>query len=159
MGKVFPKYPLIYRDIRNESRHRYQSTIKDEIMRHKNSHIEVVNKRSTYNNIQLKQKEVSDIQTHQVLVAKNKNDSGTANIRQQFHERIVGIEQEMKKIEISLTDFLHTVQHDFIGLLAKIEQMKGNMTRLVADRKKTESMLAKAHIERNGARSTQNNEA
>jgi len=82
MGKVFPKYPLIYKQIKNESKHRYQSTIKDEIMRHKFSHIEVVNKRSTYNNIQLKPKEVSDIQTQQVLVAKSKNDSGTTNIRQ-----------------------------------------------------------------------------
>ena len=65
----------------------------------------------------------------------------------------------MKKIEISLTDFLHTVQHDFIGLLAKIEQMKGNMTRLVQDRKKTESMLHDAQIRRQGARSTQDNDA
>ena len=87
MGKVFPKYPLIYKQIKNESKHRYQSTIKDEIMRHKHSHIEVVNKRSTYNNIQLKAKDVSDIQTQQVLVAKSKNDSGTTNIRQQFQEK------------------------------------------------------------------------
>ena len=53
-------------------------------MRHKMSHVEVVNKRSTYNNIQLKPKEVSDIQTQHILVAKSKNDSGTTNIRQQF---------------------------------------------------------------------------
>ena len=65
----------------------------------------------------------------------------------------------MKKIEISLTDFLHTVQHDFIGLLAKIEQMKGNMTRLVQDRKRTESMLAEAQTKRLGVRSTQDNDA
>ena len=81
-----------------------------------------------------------------MLVAKNKNDSGTANIRQQFHERIVGIELEMQKIQSSLRDFLQTVHFDFIGLLAKIEQMKGNMTRLVEDRKKTQSMLNEAQV-------------
>lgn len=149
MGKVFPKYPLIYKQIKNESKHRYQSTIKDEIMRHKHSHIEVVNKRSTYNNIQLKAKDVSDIQTQQVLVAKSKNDSGTTNIRQQFQERIVGIEQEMKKIEASLTDFLNTVQQDFRGLIGKIEQMRGNMTRLIEDRKKSESLVHDEQIKQN----------
>ena len=86
------------------------------------------------------------MQTHQVLVAKSKNDSGTANIRQQFHERIVGIELEMQKIQSSLRDFLTTVHYDFNGLLGKIEQMKGNMTRLVQDRKKTESMLNEAQL-------------
>ena len=149
MDKVFPKYPFIYREIKNESRHRYQSTIKDEIMRHKFSHIEVVNKRSTYNNIQLKPKEVSDIQTQQVLVSKSQNDSGTTNIRQQFQERIVGIEQEMKKIEASLTDFLATVQHDFYGLILKVGQMKNNMKRLIDDRKKSESLINDENIRLN----------
>ena len=109
-------------------------------MRHKQSHIEVVNKRSTYNSIYLKPKEVSDIQTQQVLVARSKNDSGSTNIRQQFQERIVGIEQEMKKIETSLTDFLGTVSGDFMGLLGKIEQMRENMTRLIDDRKASEAL-------------------
>ena len=58
----------------------------------------------------------------------------------------MGIEQEMKKIEASLSDFLQTVQHDFIGLIAKIEQMRSNMTRLVADRKKSESILNEERI-------------
>ena len=149
MGKVFPKYPVIFRDIRNESRHRYQSTIKDEIMRHKNSHIEVVNKRSTYNNIHLKQKEVTDMQTQQVLLAKSEGSLSTVTIRRQFQERIVGIEQEMKKIEASLTEFLGTVQYDFKGLLTKIEQMRGNITRLVEDRKKTQSSLYQEQIRLN----------
>ena len=47
----------------------------------------------------------------------------------------------MKKIEASLTDFLNTVQQDFRGLIGKIEQMRGNMTRLIDDRKKSESLL------------------
>jgi len=52
--KIFPKYPNVYREIKDDSKYRYNSAIKDEIMKHKHSHIEVVNKRSTYNNIHLK---------------------------------------------------------------------------------------------------------
>ena len=86
------------------------------------------------------------------MVAKSKNDSGTTNIRQQFQERIVGIEQEMKKIEASLTDFLNTVHQDFLGLIGKIEQMRGNMTRLIEDRKRSESLVAEEHIKQNARR-------
>jgi len=58
----------------------------------------------------------------------------------------------MKKIEASLTDFLQTVQHDFIGLIAKIEQMRSNMTRLMADRKKSEHILNQERIKQNQKR-------
>ena len=85
-------------------------------------------------------------------MAKSKNDSGTTNIRQQFQERIVGIEQEMKKIEASLTDFLNTVMQDFRGLIGKIEQMRGNMTRLIEDRKRSESLVNAEQIKQNQKR-------
>lgn len=58
---IFPKYPHIYREIKDDSKYRYNSTIKNEIMKHKNSHIEIVNKRSSYNNIYLKMKSVSNV--------------------------------------------------------------------------------------------------
>lgn len=58
----------------------------------------------------------------------------------------------MKKIEASLTDFLQTVQHDFIGLIAKIEQMRSNMTRLMADRKKSEHILNQERMKQNQKR-------
>ena len=54
----------------------------------------------------------------------------------------------MKKIEASLTDFLNTVQTDFYGLIVKIEQMRGNMTRLIEDRKKSESLVNEENIKR-----------
>lgn len=79
MKKVFPKYPQIYREIKDDSKYRYNSNIKDEIMKHKYSHIEVVNKRSTYNNIQLKSKTVSDLGSQQLFV---KAESDSTNLRQ-----------------------------------------------------------------------------
>jgi len=56
MRKVFPNYPQIYKEIRDDSKYRYNSQIKDEIMKHKMSHIEVVNKRSTYNTLNIRHK-------------------------------------------------------------------------------------------------------
>ena len=61
----------------------------------------------------------------------------------------MGIEQEMKKIEASLTDFLGTVQHDFYGLILKVGQMKNNMKRLIDDRKKSESLINEENIRLN----------
>jgi len=50
--------------------------------------------------------------------------------RQQFHERICGLEVEMKKIETSLHEFLQTVTVDFKGLVDKIVLMRENMQQI-----------------------------
>ena len=84
MTRVFPKYPFIYTDIKNESKKRYISQIKEEIMKHKTDHIDVVNKRSTYNNIQLKPKHVNDINSQQIMLSQVKDDDGSEIIKQQF---------------------------------------------------------------------------
>eukprot|EP00352_Strombidinopsis_acuminata_P000227 CAMPEP_0176345156 /NCGR_PEP_ID=MMETSP0126-20121128/5240_1 /TAXON_ID=141414 ORGANISM="Strombidinopsis acuminatum, Strain SPMC142" /NCGR_SAMPLE_ID=MMETSP0126 /ASSEMBLY_ACC=CAM_ASM_000229 /LENGTH=72 /DNA_ID=CAMNT_0017691979 /DNA_START=2102 /DNA_END=2317 /DNA_ORIENTATION=+ len=67
-----------------------------------------------------------------------KSDVGTTNLRQQFQERIVGIEEEMKKIDGSLVDFLSTVTSDFSGLIGQIEQMKENMDQLKKESKESQ---------------------
>ena len=151
MRKVFPKYPDIYREIKDDSKYRYNSSIKDEIMKHKYSHIEVVNKRSTYNNIQLKPKHVTDISSQQLLVRTTRVEAGTQSLRQQFQERIVGIEQEMKKIDSSLVDFLTTVTTDFMGLIGKIEQMKDNMNQLKRESAQSKSEYNQAQIKANAS--------
>lgn len=144
MKKVFPKYPQIFREIKDDSKYRYNSNIKDEIMKHKHSHIEVVNKRSTYNSIQLKGKSVADSAGQQISA---KGDAGGAStLRQQFQERISGIESEMKKIDGSLSEFLATVTADFNGLVGKIEQMKDNMAQLKAESAKSVSDLNRVRI-------------
>lgn len=51
LGKIFPKYPEIYREIKDDSRYRYMTSVKDMIIKHKISHIDSVNKRTFYNNI------------------------------------------------------------------------------------------------------------
>lgn len=79
--KIYPKYPNIYREIKDDSKYRYNSAIKDEIMKHKNQHIEVVNRRSTYNNINLKQKEVEAISMQQLQVLTTQQDDSSHNLR------------------------------------------------------------------------------
>ena len=61
MRKVFPKYPVIFREIKDDSKYRYSSNIKDPVMKHKYQHIEVVNKRNTYNNMVLAPKMTADV--------------------------------------------------------------------------------------------------
>ena len=61
LNHIFPKYPNIYIEIMEDSKHRYNSTIKDDIMKHKQQHREIVNKRSSYNNIYVKNKSVPGI--------------------------------------------------------------------------------------------------
>ena len=56
LGKIFPKYPEIYREIKDDSRYRYTTSIKDMIIKHKVSHIDSVNKRTFYNNVAVTQK-------------------------------------------------------------------------------------------------------
>ena len=60
LGSVFPKYPAIFNDIRGKAKQRYLTTIRPKIMTHKNSHIDVINRRSTYNQINIKPKPVSE---------------------------------------------------------------------------------------------------
>jgi len=56
MRKVFPKFPGIFKGMKEDIKLRYNSQIKEEIMKHKLSHIDGVNKKSTYDNIALKGK-------------------------------------------------------------------------------------------------------
>ena len=62
----------------------------------------------------------------------------------------------MKKIEASLSEFLGTVHYDFKGLLAKIDQMRANISRLVEDRKRTESSIFEEQIRLNIKRAVKN---
>lgn len=68
-SKIYPKYPNIFREIKDDSKYRYNSAIKDEIMKHKNLHVEVVNRKSTFSTLTLKQKEVEAISMQQMQVS------------------------------------------------------------------------------------------
>jgi hypothetical protein len=61
MRRIFPKYPTIYRDIKADSHYRYHSWMREGIMKHKYAHVEMVNKKSTYNSINLKNKYVANV--------------------------------------------------------------------------------------------------
>lgn len=63
----------------------------------------------------------------------------------------MGIEQEMKKIDSSLVDFLTTVTTDFMGLIGKIEQMKDNMHQLKRESAQSKSEYNQAQIKANSS--------
>lgn len=48
-------------------------------------------------------------------------------MRTQFNARIQGLDSELKKIDISLNEFLQTVNTDFNSLIDKVILMKDNM--------------------------------
>ena len=48
---------------------------------------------------------------------------------------------DSRKVRVGFGKRLKTVKLDFQGLINKIEQMRGNMTRLIDDRKKSEDLL------------------
>lgn len=59
VGRIFSKYPQIFKEIRDESRYRYQTTIKSDMVKDKNTQIELANKRTLHNTIYVKQKEIN----------------------------------------------------------------------------------------------------
>ena len=114
MRKVFPKFPHIVKGMKEDSKYRYNSYIKEEIMKHKLSHIEVVNKRSTYDNIALRGKVTTDTFVNPAL---SQDGALTNDIGRTFSERVAGLVTETLKIDNSLNDFLGTVTSDFNALV------------------------------------------
>ena len=76
MRKVFPKYPLICKAIRDESRYRYYSWMKDGITKHKYDHIQKVNRQSMYNTLNLQVKSIPSAASNQIdLQPMNSNNN------------------------------------------------------------------------------------
>ena len=63
------------------------------------------------------------------------------NLAQQFQERINGIDEEMKKIDSTLGEFLDAVSTDFNGVVGKIDTMQKNMTKVKKERDEAEKEL------------------
>ncbi len=57
LTKIFPKYPEIFREIKDDSKYRYITSV-NSIIKHKQAHLEVINKRNLFNSIVVKKKEV-----------------------------------------------------------------------------------------------------
>jgi len=89
-----------------------------------------------YNAINLKNKYVVNTVSNQLRVKETdtggrKNTGGKFN---QFQDRILGIDEEMKKIDSTLGEFLNVVSTDFTGIIGKIDNMKKNMSLLKGER-------------------------
>lgn len=150
MRKVFPKFPHIVKGMKEDSKYRYNSYIKEEIMKHKLSHIEVVNKRSTYDNIALRGKVTAD-----TFVTLSQDGALTNDIGRTFAERVAGLVAETLKIDNSLNEFLGTVTSDFNSLVNQIDQMRGNLQMLKEETQRTTSELNRLKIEENAKKQPQ----
>lgn len=56
LQQIFVKYPEIAADIKEQSFNRYKKNIKSRLIKHRNEHLEEVNKKSSYKNILVKDK-------------------------------------------------------------------------------------------------------
>lgn len=65
MGKIFPKYPDIYEEIKDSSKYAYNGLIKYELVKHKTLHLQYVNKSNTYQEMNLKPKVYANDQDDQ----------------------------------------------------------------------------------------------
>lgn len=97
-------------------------------MKHKSNHVEVVNKRSSYNIIYLKEKPaLLKSSAENARINKKQNQKGTDLELKNFQMKINGLYSEMKKIEISLNEFLTTVTFDFNDLIKNLLLMRLKM--------------------------------
>jgi hypothetical protein len=138
MRRIFPKYPAIYRDIKADSHYRYHSWMREGIMKHKYAHIEMVNKKSTYNSINLKNKYIANVASNQLLLNNSSSGSKSRSMRQHFSERIISMDEEVGKIDNTLSDFLNIVSTDFNGFVAKIDKMKDGMVQIKQEARSAE---------------------
>ncbi len=91
------------------------------MLKHKNTHIESVNKRNSYSIIYLKEKPALLKTAGEITRLNTKyNKRSTEMEGKKFQVKISGIEQEMKKIEISLNEFLSTLTLDFNELVKNL---------------------------------------
>lgn len=56
LTNIFPKYPDIASKIKSDSYNRYKKNVKTRLIKHRNDHLEQINKKSSYKIIQVKDK-------------------------------------------------------------------------------------------------------
>ena len=57
-------------------------------------------------------------------------DTCNCSLRTQVVERVKGIDEEMKKVESSLGNFLTSLDHDFNGIITKTGMLKKHMSKV-----------------------------
>ena len=85
MDKVFPKYPNIYKEIKDQSKIRYAARIRQSVMKHKIKHIGVVNTKSTYNTMKLDAKADDILGDVSQNFVEGEDDGGYAKIVWNFN--------------------------------------------------------------------------
>ena len=119
-------------------------------MKHKCNHVEVVNKRSSYNIIYLKEKPaLLKCSAEDARINTKQKKKNTDLELKNFQMKINGLYSEMKKIEISLNEFLGTLTMDFNDLIKNIFHMRLKMIQTIdtSGRSTKEVEQWRAHFE------------
>jgi hypothetical protein len=127
--KIFRKYPQVYKDLKQAARTRYNALIKEPIMKHKRTHIEDVNKASSYANYNMRFKRIKE---DTALQPAGSNDQAQQSmfLRKQFRQRINVVNNDFSRVISSLNEMVEVISADLFGMNNRVTHMKKNMESL-----------------------------
>lgn len=111
MSKVFPKYPEIYHEFIERSLKHYEN-MRESVLKHKQNHIDVVNKQTTYDIIQLRQKNPDELQSEKIV--------DTNSFIEVFVDRIATIDDEIRRFENAMGDACLSITKDMRRFLHRV---------------------------------------
>lgn len=106
-------------------------------MKHRNTHVEVVNKRSTYNEIKLSHKPTADITSFSHFVKSKTLEESHQIVRQNFSDEIHVIEIQMRKFVSSLKEFMVQTTTDYNRILTEVDRMKESLAEVKKEVRKS----------------------
>ena len=90
LQQIFAKYPEIANEIKEQSFGRYKKNIKSRLIKHRNEHLEEVNKKSSYKTIAVKDK--GDAKESKAAISSDiKINKGETDLNSILKKRIEGI--------------------------------------------------------------------
>jgi potassium voltage-gated channel Eag-related subfamily H protein 8 len=126
VGKIFHKYPEIGQEIKEQSFYRYTKNVRQRLVKHRNEHIEEINKKNSYKTIQLRQKDAGNEGNRSKLsdIKGNKDDNDVGSI---LKKRIEGINDEMGKFNKNINEFTQTCDTELNDMVGNINLLARNI--------------------------------
>jgi len=111
--------------------------MREGIMKHKQEHIAQINKRSTYNTINLHGKYINNNTFSNQLLMKSYHsceNSSNKNYTKMFRDQLTNLNEEMKNVDKNLGEFLDVISNDYNGMVFKADNMERSMIKITEER-------------------------
>ncbi|CDW72458.1 cation channel family protein [Stylonychia lemnae] len=143
LHNIFEKYPDIASEIKEQSYYRYKKNVKNRLIKHRQEHLEEINKKSSYKYIQVREKSDGAIihqhggekpsQGNLESRAEMQNDiklgkeQGETDLNSILKRRIEGIQNEMSKFNQNISEFAETCDTELNNLIGNINLLQRNL--------------------------------